>query len=172
MDDRDISDEEIREMDQKEFRKEFPSGWMELTRYETLVMIIDALLEAPANREFSASEISNKSGVSKRSIKNRIDILVDLGVVDEWDEGRDNPRYSINNDSPITRKLYDLNITVQQINEGSMPKTIDGTVAKENANTGKTGKENKYNVNIPEGNPSSSTRETSGGFSPADMAGS
>jgi DNA-binding transcriptional ArsR family regulator len=150
-------------MDQKEFRKEFPSGWMELTRYDTLVLVIDAMLEAPESREFTTGEISTKSGASERSIKDHIDVLVELGILDELREGRDEPRYTINNDSLITKKLYDLNITVQQVKEGSLPETISHTVDEKNTNTAKAATGSKYNV--PGGTPSAVAKGKGRGYS-------
>ena len=163
-----ISSEEIKEMDKKEFRKEFPSGWMELTRYETLVMTIDAMLEAPATREFTIGEISNKSGASERSISSHIDTLVELGIVTKLEEGRDEPRYSVNNDGVITKKLYDLNTAVQQVKEGSLPKTTKNDIPEENSNGPNSGQDGKYNV--PEEGIASPKGESKTGFSPTDTA--
>lgn len=115
---------EIQEMDQKQFRKEFPSGWMTLTRYETVVLILDALLESPAERPLTIEELANKSGATRRSINDRIGNLVDLGIVNRRETASDENAYSINNDSPITKRLYDLNITVQQVQEGSIDATV------------------------------------------------
>ena len=139
------SSEEIREMGQKRFRKEFPSGWMELTRFETLVLVLDALLESPSSREFTTRELANKAGPSKRSVESRISALVELGVVTRHIEGREKPRYSINEGNPIVQRLYDLNTTVQRVEEGDLPKTIDGAPPAENSNTPGENNDSKYN---------------------------
>lgn len=150
----DLSDKEIRDMDQKEFRKKFPSGWMELTRYETQNLVLDALLESPASREFTTSELSEKAGPSKKSIKNRIDSLVEIGVVEKLEEGRDEPRYSINNKSPITRAIYTLNLTVNKVKQGELPKNISESPSPEDINTaGEERRDSRYNV--PESNHTS-----------------
>lgn len=118
-----LSEEEIRDMDEKEFRKEFPSGWMELSRYETLVLAIDALLESDPNREFTHSELAEYSGSTTRSIENHIDSLVRLGVVEKL-EDRDPVRYSLNEKSPITQKLFELNLTVERVKNEELPKSL------------------------------------------------
>jgi DNA-binding transcriptional ArsR family regulator len=118
-----LTDEEIREMSKKEFRKNFPSGWMEVSRYETLVLVIDALLESSPSREFTPEELGKESGSTAKSVENHLDKLVELGVVHEL-EDREPVRYSLNERSPITQKLYELNTTVQRVKEGDLPDTL------------------------------------------------
>lgn len=118
-----FSEAEIREMDKKTFRKKAPSGWMEVSRYETLALVLDALLGAPPTREFTVGELADHSGASERGIRNRINSLVHLGVITEL-EDREPVRYSINSRSPITQKLYELNSTVERVKEESLPKTL------------------------------------------------
>lgn len=123
MDEQSYSQEEIRDMGEKEFRKKFPSGWMELARYETLVLVIDALLESNPNREYTEQELAEQSGCSKKSVDEHLESLVRLGVVNKL-EGRVPPRYSLNEKSPITQGLYDLNLTVSQVKDGELAKSI------------------------------------------------
>lgn len=117
------SESEIREMGEKEFRKNFPSGWMELARYETLVLIIDKLLESSPSREFTQSELANQAGCSKPSVENRIDSLTRLGVVNKLTD-REPVRYELNEHSPITQKLYELNLTVEKVKSEELPKSL------------------------------------------------
>ncbi|MDB2246535.1 hypothetical protein PM076_17795 [Halorubrum ezzemoulense] len=117
------SDSEIREMGEKEFRKNFPSGWMELSRYETLVLIVDKLLESSPDREFTQRELANQAGCSETSVENRIGSLTRLGVVNEL-EDREPIRYELNEHSPITQKLYELNLTVEKVKSGELPQSI------------------------------------------------
>ncbi len=122
--DREYTDEDIREMGRKEFRKTFPSGWMELTRVETLVLLVDVLLEAPPTREFTCDELADKAGLNRRSVEAHVDSLVELGLVEELDVDRETPRYTVNERSPIKRRLDDLNVTVQRVREGGLSKSI------------------------------------------------
>jgi len=118
-----FTDEEIRAMDKKQFRKNFPSGWMEVSRYETLVLVIDALLESSPAREFTPDELGDEAGSTGKSVEKHLDKLVELGVIDEL-EDRDPIRYSLNERSPITQKLYELNTTVQRVKEEDLPKSL------------------------------------------------
>lgn len=125
-DDEGFTEDEIRNMGEKDFRKEFPSGWMEVSRYETLVLVIDRLLETNPNREFSSQELADQSGSTKRSVENHINSLVSLGVIEEL-EDRDPIRYSLNEKSPITQKLFELNLTVEKVKNEELPKTLSRT---------------------------------------------
>ncbi|QKY21838.1 hypothetical protein B4589_015570 (plasmid) [Halolamina sp. CBA1230] len=129
-----LSEEEVREMGKKEFRKEFPSGWMEITRYETLVLVLDAFLESPAGREYNTEELASKAGCSEKSIEKRISILVDLGIIEELQKDRSETRYTLDTNNPITEKLYELNDTVYQVKQGDPPESTDGTPDDENMN--------------------------------------
>lgn len=165
-----MSDGEIRDMNQKEFRKEFPSGWMELTRYETLVLVLDALLESPTSREFTEGELSEKAGPSKKSIQTHIDSLVDLGIIEKLEAGRDETRFSINNKNPITRELYTLNRIVNEVKNGEISKTVKESPADKNINTADvTGGNSNYN--IPNEQVKSQPVKESGGSSFSKMAG-
>ncbi len=116
--------QEIREMDKKEVRKQFPSGWMEVARYETLVLTLDALLEAPAVREFTLEELADQAGTTPKSLDNRIDSLVELSVIEAAD--RDGERqYTLNADSPVVDQLYELNAAVQRVRDGSRESPVD-----------------------------------------------
>lgn len=109
---------EIREMEKKEIRKQFPSGWMEVARYETLVLTLDALLEAPVVREFTLEELAEQAGTTPKSLENRIGSLVELSVV-EVVEREGERRYTLNGDSQIVDQLYELNVAVQRVRDGS-----------------------------------------------------
>lgn len=114
-----LTEEEIREMDQKEFRKAFPSGWMELAQYETNVLIVDTLLQEPPSREFTAGELADKSGASAKSVRSHIDDLVELDVLCKL-PNRDSTRYTLNQYSPIVQVLHELNSTVERVKDGEL----------------------------------------------------
>lgn len=116
--DQEPTTEQFRQMSKKEVRKQFPSGWMELARYETLVLALDALLESPAVRQFTLEELANQAGTTPKSLRNRIDSLIELSLV-ETDERDGTTVYSLNDESPIVEKLYELNVTVQRVRDGS-----------------------------------------------------
>lgn len=118
-----LTEKEIRDMGPKEFRKTFPSGWMEVSRCETLVLLIDALLESNPTREFTAGELADKAGTTRKSVNNHIDSLVRLGVVKRLSD-RSTDRYTLNEKSPITQKLFELNLTVEQVKNNELPQTL------------------------------------------------
>lgn len=117
MEQKDPSTQDIKDMNKKQLRKEFPSGWMELARYETLVLAIDALLESPATRKYTVEALADRSGAHPRSLQNHIDSLVDLDIIKEIHEGNE-IKYTLNSDSPIVDRLYELNATVQRVQNG------------------------------------------------------
>jgi len=110
---------DVEELSKKELRKQFPSGWMRLARYETNAVIIDTLLQEPPNREFTIPELSDHSGASERSIRDHIDDLDELGIVNKL-PNRNRPRYQLNQQNPIVKDLYNLNSTVERIKSGDL----------------------------------------------------
>lgn len=110
---------DVEELTKKELRKQFPSGWMTLARYETNAIIIDTLLQEPPNREFTVPELSDHSGASERSIRNHIGDLDELGIVNKL-PNRDSPRYQLNQQNPIVKDLYNLNNTVERVKSGDL----------------------------------------------------
>lgn len=127
------SDEEIQDMSKKEFRKKFPSGWMEVARYETLVLLIDALLESSPSREFTPWELSQETGSTDKSIERHLGTLVDLGMVEKL-ESRDPVRYRLNQRNPVTQRLFELNTTVQRVKEGDLEKSLSSSPRKKLVN--------------------------------------
>lgn len=119
MPDDSVSEKDLKELSKKELRKQFPSGWMELVRYETNTIIIDTLLQELPNREFTVPELSDHSGVTERSIRKHIDDLNELGIIHKLPD-RDSPRYQLNQQNPIVKDLYDLNNTVERVKNGNL----------------------------------------------------
>jgi hypothetical protein len=140
MSNQEFTESDIRDMSKKEVRKEFPSGWMEISRYETLVLAIDALLESPAAREFTIDDLADLSGATSKSLQKHIDVLVNLDIVEETDGNNNEPLYSLNGDSPIVQDLYELNSTVERVKNGNGPETIPSivTIDEDNLNEANT----------------------------------
>jgi len=130
---REYSDEEIREMGTKEFRKKLPSGWMEVAKNESIVLTIDALLDSSPSREFTKEELANRSGLTKKSVDNHIDDLVEIGVVEEL-EDRTPERYRLNNKSPIIQKIRQLDSVVQRVRSGDLPKSVSEHLSRDDGN--------------------------------------
>lgn len=88
-------------------RTEHPSGWLALTRYESVPYIIDALLDLPPHREVNQSELADVAGVSRQSVNRHLDLLLEVGVVEPV-EGTSPQRYRFNEESDVSRALIQL----------------------------------------------------------------
>lgn len=114
---------ETSDFDTKQSRLDDPSGWLKLTRYESVRLIIDALLEAPPDYRFNKSELTRRSGLSREAIREHIPLLVELGVVREvdteaWQE------YELNSNGKVTKELFELNSALNSVLSGES-KTIE-----------------------------------------------
>lgn len=105
------------DFDVKRHRLENPSGWMRLVRYETVRYLIDALLESPPEMPLNKSELSRRTGISRNSIKKHIELLVNLGVVEEIDDSGW-AEYKLNDDGRVTIELFELNSAVNAVLSG------------------------------------------------------
>lgn len=88
-------------------REEFPTGWLTLTKRESVPYIIDALLDAPPHREFNQSELARRAGVSRQSVARHLDLLVGVGIVEPVPETRPT-RYRFDPENPVSEALIQL----------------------------------------------------------------
>ena len=88
-------------------RYEYPSGWLYLTRNDSVPLIIDALLDLPAHREFNQTELAELAGVSRQSVNRHLDLLLDLGVVEPVEHSSPQ-RYRFDADASVSRRLVEL----------------------------------------------------------------
>lgn len=105
-------------------RHEHPSGWLLLTRHESVQLMIDGLLSYPPYREFNKTELADHAGVSRRSVANHIDLLLTLGIIEEV-EGTSPQRYRFNEENPISQGIIDLNGKINA--EGENALVTDGS---------------------------------------------
>lgn len=90
-----------------EFREEFPSGWLALTKNESVPYVVDALLDLPPRREFNQTELAEHAGVSRQSVSRHLDLLLAAGIVEPV--GDTSPRrYRFDEESPVSRALIRL----------------------------------------------------------------
>jgi Fic family protein len=92
---------------QKTRRNEHPSGWLVLTKNESVPYIVDALLDAPPHREFNQTELAELAGVSRQSVSRYLDLLVDVGIVESLD-GTSPQRYRFDPESHVSEALIRL----------------------------------------------------------------
>ena len=139
---------ETSDFDVKQSRLDNPSGWVELTRYESVRLIIDALLEAPPDYQFNKSELKRRTGLSHETIREHLPFLIKLGVVEEvdtdaWQE------YKLKTDGKVTKELFSLNSALNSVLSGES-KTIE--------------QDNTVQLTVNELSTESNSRDDSSGF--------
>lgn len=112
-----MSQDTAESFDAKKARLENPSGWIKLTQYETVRLLVDALLESPPGYQFNKSELERRTGVSRESIRNHLPLLVELGVIEEDTSGTW-AEYSLNDDGKVTKELLELNSALNSVLSG------------------------------------------------------
>ncbi len=104
-------------------RHDYPSGWLRLTRNDSVPLIVDALLDLPARREFNQTELAGLAGVSRQSVNRHLDRLLDLGVLEPVEHSSPQ-RYRFDADAAVSRRLVEL--------DGAVNDTLAGTNDLEN----------------------------------------
>lgn len=99
-------------------REEEPQGLLYFTRYDSVPIMVDALFGAPTSREFTSQELADKANLNPRSVRDRVDILEDLGVVKQIE---DTNRFSLDLDGEITWKLRELDGLIKRAQGSSEP---------------------------------------------------
>lgn len=92
---------------QNTFRETHPSGWLVLTRNESVPYMIDALLDFPPHREFNQTELAERAGVSRQSVSRHLDVLLDTDVIEPV-SNTSPQRYRFNEESPVSTALIQL----------------------------------------------------------------
>lgn len=94
----------------KRTRIENPSGWLYLTRHESVPLLVDALLDWPPEREFTVTEFAEHAGVVRQTVSRHLDVLLSVGLVEKLPDTHPQ-RYRIS-DSPVTEELFELNSAI------------------------------------------------------------
>lgn len=95
------------EHDVKETRLEHPSGFLYLTRNESVPLLIDALLDLPPGREFNQTELAQHAGVSRHTVGNHLETLLDVDLVEPVP--RTSPQRYRLADSEVVEELFEFN---------------------------------------------------------------
>jgi hypothetical protein len=96
---------------QKAFRERNPSGWLVLTRNESVPYMINALLDLPPHREFNQTELAERAGVSRQSVGRHLDLLLETDIIEPVTNT--NPqRYRFNAESSVSKALIQLDGTM------------------------------------------------------------
>jgi len=91
----------------KEARLEHPSGWLYLTQHESVPLLIDALLDLPPGREFNKTELAEHAGVTRQTVGNYVDVLLEVDIIEEV-PSTSPTRYRLA-DSEVVEELFALN---------------------------------------------------------------
>ena len=95
------------EPDTKTARLNHPSGFLYLTKDESVPIIIDALLDLPPGREFNKTELADHAGVTRQTVGTHVDRLMELTVIEPVPNS--SPRRYRVTESEVVRELYELN---------------------------------------------------------------
>jgi hypothetical protein len=88
------------------------TGWEALAGKPGVVKIINALLDLPAGSQFNKRELADIADVSRNTVGEYTDLLLEAGVIEEVEYA--NSRYQANTDSEVFELLYKLDATVGQ----------------------------------------------------------
>lgn len=94
------------------------TGWKLLAKNDSVVEIVDTLLDMPPRREFNQTELAEFAGVSRKSVHNHLPLLRDLDIV-ETVPGTTPTRYRFVADSEIAEALIRLDGAVNRAGPGA-----------------------------------------------------
>lgn len=105
----------------KRMRQEHPSGWMQLAKTPARALLIDALIESPPKYEFTPPQIAERAGITAQSVRNHIEALEALGIVEEVSNGN----YVLKEKSRVMMELDRLVSAVTAIRSGVAKQTTE-----------------------------------------------
>lgn len=103
------------EKDTKEARLENPSGVLHLFRYESVPILVDALLTLPPGREFNKTELAGHAGVTRQTVSNYIDLLIETDIVEEVPNT--SPRRYRVAKREVVQELFELNSALNTVRD-------------------------------------------------------
>lgn len=98
---------ETEERNTKRARLEHPSGFLRLTRTESVPILVDALLDLPPGREFNKTELAEHAGVTRQTVGSYADLLLELDVLETVPETSPQ-RYRLA-ESEAVQQLFEFN---------------------------------------------------------------
>jgi Fic family protein len=103
------------EKDTKEARLENPSGVLHLFQHESVPILLDAVLTLPPGREFNKTEFADHAGVTRQTVSNYIDLLLETEIVEEVPNTSPR-RYRVAR-SDVVQELFELNSALNAAGE-------------------------------------------------------
>ena len=101
--------------DTKEARLENPTGVLYLFQHESVPILLDAILTLPPGREFNKTELAGHAGVTRQTVSNYIDLLLETEVVEEVPNTSPR-RYRVAR-SDVVQELFELNSALNAAGE-------------------------------------------------------
>lgn len=105
--------DESTDVEKRELRRTHPSGWHYLMQHDVIPIIVDALLDFPPGREFNETELAEHAGVTRQSVENYTDLLLEVELIEEV-PNTSPCRYRIA-DSNVVRELFELNSALNNV---------------------------------------------------------
>jgi len=103
------------ERNTKAARLEHPSGFLALTKHESVPILIDALLDLPPGREMNKTEFADHAGVTRQTVSTHVDLLLELDVVEEV-PNTSPQRYRLA-DTDVVQELFELNSALNAVED-------------------------------------------------------
>jgi len=94
---------------------EHPSGWLYLTQHDAVPILVDALLDLPPNREFNKTEFAEHAGVTRQTVGNYTELLLEVELIEEVPDT--SPRRYRVSDSNVVQELFALNSALNNVAE-------------------------------------------------------
>lgn len=101
--------------DTKKARLDHPSGLLYLTQHQSVPILLDAILDLPPGREFNKSEFADHAGVTRQTVSNYIDLLLEVEIVEEVPNTT--PRRYRVAESDVVEELFELNSALNAAGE-------------------------------------------------------
>jgi len=101
--------------EKKELRREQPSGWLYLTQHDAIPILVDSLLDLPPNREFNKTELAEHAGVTRQTVGDYTDLLLEVEVIEAVPNT--SPRRYRVADSNVVRGLFGLNGALNNVGD-------------------------------------------------------
>lgn len=103
------------DLDTKQARLEHPSGFLYLTRHDSVPIIVDALLGLPPRREFNKTELAEFAGVTRQTVGAHVDRLLELKLIERVPDTSPQ-RYRVA-DSDVVQELLEFNSALNAVRE-------------------------------------------------------
>lgn len=90
------------------------SGWLRLTRNESVPYLVDASLDRPPRREGNQTDLAELAGVSRQLVSRRLDLRLAADIIEPV-AGTNPQRYKFNPDNPVGEALVRLDEAMKAV---------------------------------------------------------